>query len=315
MLIRQIQNKLPGFMGANGYMGGQMTHRRPYGSGRELALIGLILLLFVVPLAGCSSGSGSDTAGTPGQETPGGDDGGPYTGKAIIESSTGGAITVETGDGTQVTLDIPGGALQSTQDVTLTVTVSDSGSSSAKGLESASELAIAIEPSTLLLESAQLNVNFPADRDGSGLVLGKNDGTFTPMKQSMASGTLTGTLYALTDVRCIAPADETLIDSAYALINQPASRAWQDAHGVFDALVWLSMQLSQRGYPAESKNCFSAVYEQGRESAQAFVLSMSDVEKGEAEYHAVEKFKRLMALCENPDNIIMDLNALIESDE
>ncbi|MBU1170054.1 MAG: hypothetical protein KKD44_10870 [Proteobacteria bacterium] len=286
-----------------------------YPRAKTLKLLAASFLLMAMGVGLWSCSSGSDPVGD--QTAPVSPASGIFTGKATIGSSSGGAISVETNDGILVILDIPEKALEHPNEITLTVTQTAQGSAKhitkSDDSEFPSEFDITITPGISLMEPAQLTVVYPQGIDGSGMILCRSGVGLLPLKQGMTSGSLTGSLYRLGNFVCQAPVDDEFITSAYNLIGLTPDGSWQEAFTTFDALVFLSAYMAQHGYTVESADCFGAVVEQSKKSVGTFLDAIGLVEKGSYDFKSLDKFKHLMVLCENPANIIAELDGHIES--
>jgi hypothetical protein len=266
-----------------------------------------LILVILLALAACSSGSG-DSPVTPA--------GGGNTGSALLSSGSGGALSVTAADGTLVTVDIPGGALAQSQTVSLSLTSEPAPAArTAKSADSAQALTITITPALDLLAPATVTVIFPDHQDISGMVLCRIGTEEFPLKQGMDAGLISATIYSLGDLICTRLSDGDLIDGAYDLINGEETGQWQEAFASFDGLLWLSDALSRLGYPTEASECLTALFDKSRARAESFVDTVGAVSKDSAEAVAVDMFRRLMMLCENPDNLIARLGALIPTNE
>jgi hypothetical protein len=256
-----------------------------------------ITISFMV-LNGCSqSGSGGGN--------------GVYSGKALISSSEGGAITVNIADGTSVTLEVPEGALDTETEVTLSVTpqgqdaasLSKSSSSGVSG-----SLKISVKPEMDLQEAASLTIVFPenAGKIEQCLVKESSASRMIPVKQGMADNTLKGMVYSLGNMECSVKEIGDLVATAYQLMADTPEATWQSAYALFDALLYCSNRFGENGKLAESSECFAAVSGLCKTSAVGFLknLGTSSLIKGDIRINALKKFKDLMILCENPDGIV-----------
>ncbi|GAB6096694.1 hypothetical protein JCM14469_29470 [Desulfatiferula olefinivorans] len=266
-----------------------------------------LMVGMMLALAACSSGSGDGSA-------PAVNSGG--AGSVLLNSGSGGAISATASDGTLVTLDVPSGALAQSQTVSLSLTHDPAPAArTAKSVAPAPMLTITITPSLDLLVPATVTVLFPETLDPSGMVLCRIGDDAFPLKQGTHDGMISGTIYSLGDLVCTRLSDGDLIDAAYDLINGAEDGPWQEAFASFDGLLWLSDALSRSGYPVESSECLTALLDKSRAHAEAFVATVGTVSKDSAEAVAVDMFRRLMVLCENPDNLIARLSALIPTNE
>lgn len=235
---------------------------------------------------------------------------GRYSGKAMIGSSTGGAITVDMADGMSVMIDIPENALAYSKEVTLSVTEDEAGTENAPPT-----FIITIEPGVALLESAQLTVTFPENTDVSGRVLFTLIDDKIPLKQSADEDRLTASLYRLGTFSCSLSNVNDMVRAADMLISQDDNGVWQDAFTTFNGLVWLTDYFSATGDTNDAADCFSAIKDKSRQSAEAFITFTGNIEKGSLDYNALMKFRELMVLCENPENILEQIDLMISSSD
>lgn len=272
---------------------------------KRLTAFGCLLCLSSFVLWSCSSGGGgTQDAGDPVNVTE--NNTGSYSGKAMIGSSTGGAISVETDEGVQVMIDIPSGAMDYSKEITLTVSKCDLSGEYPT-------LSVRIDPAVALWESAKLKVAFPEGFDSSNMIVFRNSSELMPLKQGQSGGILIASLYRLGEFSCMIPDVEDMIQAAYGIIDQSPSGGWQESYASFDSLLWLCDYFVSSGNSPEAAECFSALSEKSLEQVETFVSSMGVLEKGGEDYRSLEKFKRLMVLCENPEDIGQVIDALLES--
>jgi hypothetical protein len=273
-----------------------------------------VLLMVILAMAGCSSQSGSGDGGSPS---------GSFSGKANVTPLTGGAISVDIGDGTTVILDVPEGALE--QSTNLTVTVTPQGDkevqAKAKGASTGiyKSLTISIKPAIDLMEPASLSVVFPENAGNVDRYLTQEAGlpAMIPVKQGFLDNTLKASLYRLSEVECSTPDIPGMISSAYDLMGETPGGTWQDAYALFDALLYFSTRFGENNKLTESQECFSKVADLCKQSALAFLASSgpSGETKDDAHVNALKKYRNLMMLCENPGGIVKSFDAqLLVSD-
>lgn len=222
-----------------------------------------------------------------------------YSDKAMIGSSTGGSITVETDDGYYVTLDVPEKAMENTREVTLSV-----------DLESTGGMTITIEPSLSLKAGAFLMVAFPDEKDVEGkLICRKENGS--PMKQGMEEGALTAMVYRFGEFTLDTMDTDKMLDAADSLLGEPSDESWQNAYETFDSLVWLSDYLARKGYAQDASDCFTGVVSKSKANADRFLAAVDRSSLDTAVVNSLDRYRQLMVLCENPDQIVDQINALI----
>ena len=300
----------PGKTRGTGPREGKMEKGR---NRQKITGAGLFAILFVVSglIAGCSSsGGGSSVSGT-------------VSGKATITTASGGAISVNLGDGTSVILELPEGALAKSQDVTLSVSPQGAASASAKSGDSGlyPKLAISVTPAADLLECGTLTIIFPVAAQNVNRCIMQRTGSsdMIPVKQGFVDNELKASLYRLGELECSIPDISAMVTEAYRLMNETPDGTWQDAYAVFDALVYFSNIFNANDRNLESQECFNAVDDLCRQSAEAFLASPepSGDDKDDLHVEALKKFRRLMVLCENPGDIVasFDLKLLISDSE
>lgn len=264
----------------------------------------VMLAAMVTAWSGCSGSSG------------GGDDQAPsgsFSAKATLTPRTGGAVSVDIGDGSTVILEIPEGALESSTLVTLAVTP-EGGTESPAGAKSASaavytRLSISVRPALDLLEPASLSVVFPENAGNVDrcLVQAWSDPATLPLKQGFLDHTLKASVYRLGKFSCSRPDIEAMVTTAYQLLEEQAPEGrWQEAYMLFDALLYFSSRFGENGKLLESQACFEKVADLCTKSALAFLTSTGPVgtDKDDALVNGLKKFRNLMMLCENPENIV-----------
>lgn len=272
------------------------------------------LLMMLLTMAGCSSQSGSGDGGSPS---------GSFSGKANVTPLTGGAISVDIGDGTTVILDVPEGALSQSTNLTVTVTPQGDKEVQAKAKAASAgiykSLTISIKPAIDLMEPASLSVVFPENAGDVDRYLVQEAGlsAMIPVKQGFLDNTLKASLYRLADVECSTPDMAGMISAAYALMGETPEGNWQDAYALFDALLYFSTRFGENSKLTESQECFSKVADLCKQSALAFLASSepSGDAKDDAHVNALKKYRNLMMLCENPGGIVKSFDAqLLVSD-
>lgn len=283
-----------------------IMNRIATGSGLSAVLIAMI-----VACTGCSkSGSGSGDSGS-------------YSGKMKVSSATGGAISVDIPDGTTVILEIPEGALETSTDLTLTVTPSGDKESvpSAKSdtADVYSKLSITVTPAVDLQECASVSVVFPSGVKNIDRCLTLKTGALgnIPAKQGLLDSTLKSSVYRLGEWECAKPDLSGMITAAYALMGKTPEGEWQDAYALFDALLYYSARFGENNKLAESQECFMAVADLCKVSADDFLKSSTPDGDSKDDIHlnALKKFRNLMVLCENPGDIVKSFDAqLLVSD-
>lgn len=278
-----------------------IEHRGKRMAGRAKAFT-LLLCLSSFLLWGCGSGGSGSNTGDVLNETVA--EPGTYSAKAMIGSSTGGVITVETDEGVQVTIQFPSRAMDYSKEISLSVTESDLSSENPI-------LTLDIEPSVALWEGAQLTVTFPEEVDVSQMIVCRKDSDFMPLKQGQAGRSIIAVLYRLGEFSYSAQDEETMIEIAYTIIDQAPSGEWQESYASFDALLWLYDYFKATGNRQEAVSCFNALAEVSLQQTERFIDSVGTLEKESLEYRALEKFKHLMALCENPQGINQAIDALL----
>lgn len=273
--------------------------------------LSLVLIAMIVTCSGCSqSGSGSGANGS-------------YSGKMKVSSATGGAITVDIPDGTSVILEIPEGALETTTDLTLTVTPSgDKESVSSAKSDSAdvySNLSITVKPEVDLLETASVSVVFPSGAKNIERCLTLKTGALgnIPAKQGFLDSTLKSSVYRLGEWECSKPDLSDMLTAAYALMGKTPEGEWQDAYALFDALLYYSARFGENNKLTESQECFMAVADLCKVSADDFLKTSTPDGDSKDDIHvnALKKFRNLMVLCENPGDIVKSFDSqLLASD-
>ncbi len=263
----------------------------------------MILAAMMMAWSGCSGSSGGDNEQAPS---------GSFSAKATLAPRTGGAVSVDIGDGSTVVLEIPEGALAKSTLVTLTVTPEGSLEVPAKAKSAKAtvhtRLSISIKPALDLLEPASLSIVFPENAGFVDRYLAQERAEVSsiPPKQGFLDNALKASIYRLGEFYCSQPDIEDMIVSAYRLLEESPEGCWQDAYILFDALLYFSARLGENGKLLESQECFERVAELCRQSALAFLASAGPVgvEKNDALLNALKKYRNLMMLCENPENIV-----------
>lgn len=268
-------------------------------------LLAILFAVSVFSFSGCSqNGTGPDASGA-------------YSSQGTLSVSEGGAVSVTIPDGTIVTVEIPEDALIQSTDVTLAVTPEGSresaSTSKAATVEIYASLKITVNPATDLLDAATVSVVFP-EKAGvvSRCMTQENDNkNKIPLKQGFSENTLKATVYSLGNMECAKPVVNDMVTTAYEVMAATPSGSWQDAYGLFDALLYYSTVFGENGKNAESQECFQAAAQLCKKSADAFLQTLggTDGEKDDLLVNALKKFRNLMILCENPDGIVASFDA------
>lgn len=223
-----------------------------------------------------------------------------YSDKAMIGSSTGGSMSIETDDGFFVMIDIPGKAMDYSREVTLSVELEN-------GFD---EITIRIEPAVALQAGVKLMVGFPDEGDVEGkLICRKASGS--PLKQGMETGMVTATVYRFGEFSLNRTNPDDMLEAAYDLLADTPDDSWQNAYETFDSLVWLSDYLGKQGHSQDAGECFSGIVSKSKTSAERFLASSDASAMGTQDFNSLGKFKQLMVLCENPDQIVDQINVLM----
>lgn len=263
-----------------------------------------ILIAMIVACSGCSqSGSGSGN--------------GSYSGKMKVSPVTGGAVSVDMPDGTSVVLEIPEGALEETTDLTLTVTPSGEkesvSSAKSDSVDVYSKLSITVKPAVALLESASVSVVFPSGAKNIERCLTLKTGALgnIPAKQGFLESILKSSVYRLGEWECAKPDLSDMLTAAYTLMDKTPEGHWQDAYALFDALLYYSARFGENSKLTESQECFMAVADLCKKSADDFLESSTPDSDSKDDIHvnALKKFRNLMVLCENPGDIVKSFDA------
>lgn len=271
-----------------------------------LWIMNILIILLLSFIGGCGSDGAAKSDKSLNKSSDG--DHASLSGKAMIGSSTGGALSVEMDDGALVMIDIPGSAMRYSTEICLTVKATSSGNENIP-----SELTITIEPAITLLEPAQLSVTYPGKTNTSAVAIFEEHQGKIPLKQSMEERVLSGVLYHLGVFSTSVPDENEMSETAGGLISRNGDGTWQDAYSTFNALVWFADYFSTHGYPEDVSDCFNVIGEKSRQSAMAFVDSVGHVEKGGRDYNTYLKFRSLMILCENPEQILDLLDQMVTS--
>lgn len=264
---------------------------------QECKALILCVSMMLVFLWGCNQGGGSSKKGiSPSQAAS-------TTSKGMIDI-TGGALSVETDTGLIVMVDIPADALDYSREITLSVDED----------EEAGEITIAVDPSISLAGPAALTVLFPDESACGGLIVSRKK-SGTPLKQGMSEGKINAPLYRFGEFSVKLPDEDALYDAYIGMIDTSPDGSWQGAYETFDALIWLSDYFSRQGLTGEALACFAEMMSKSKESVDLFLGSLEKAEKGSQGFVALQKYKNLMTLCENPDQIVSTLDILLGKDD
>lgn len=265
--------------------------------------VGPVLCLAVLMVAagcGSSKGSGSKDSGAA---------------STVVTADKGGAVSLKLADGTNVTLEIPKGAIEGEAEIRISATPEgEMESVESSVLKIFRKLTLTVDPAPELLDPAALVIQFPDGASGvSRRVVQYSSAGDRIVKQEKNGNILKATVYRLDRFICEAPDESGMITEAYSVMKQAVTGDWRDAYGTFDALVAYTAFFQENGRVDESRDCLNALVPLCVKSAETFLSTPSETagSKDVVFSNTLKKFKQLMVLCEAPDEIMDHVDSRI----